>query len=60
MKKYLDNRLMLFLQEQRVPRKIEFIIIEPCSQINWRHSIEPRSITTGMISMNIVDQASIE
>jgi len=55
MKKYLDNRLMLFLQEQRFPRKIEFIIIEPCSQINWRHSIEPRSITTGMISMNIVD-----
>lgn len=35
-------------------------MVEPCSQLAWRHQIEPRLITTGLGSMHLVDQATLE
>lgn len=59
-RKYIDNRLLLFVQESRFPRKLDFSITEPCSQLVWRHQVEPRMITTGMASLHLVDQATLE
>ena len=41
-RKYIDNRVLLFIQESRFPRKLDFILAEPCSQLQWRYHIEPR------------------
>lgn len=30
-RKYIDNRVVLLIQEQRFPRKLDFVLIEPCS-----------------------------
>jgi hypothetical protein len=35
-RKYLDNRLILIIQEQRFPRKLDCMVVEPCSQLLWR------------------------
>lgn len=59
-RKYIDNRIVLFVQESRFPRKLDFILAEPCSQLQWRYHVEPRMITTGIHSMHFVDQATIE
>lgn len=59
-RKYIDNRVLLFIQESRFPRKLDFILAEPCSQLQWRYHIEPRQITTGMASMHLADQATLE
>ena len=36
------------------------ILVEPCSQLQWRYQIEPRQITTGLASMHLVEQATLE
>jgi len=36
------------------------ILVEPCSQLQWRYSIEPRQITTGINSLHLVDHATLE
>ena len=59
-RKYIDNRVLLFIQETRFPRKLDFVLVEPCSQLLWRHHIEPMQITTGLASMHLVDQATLE
>jgi hypothetical protein len=59
-RKYIDNRVLLFIQETRFPRKLDFVLVEPCSQLLWRHHIEPLQITTGLASMHLVDQATLE
>ena len=59
-RKYIDNRVLLFIQESRFPRKLDVILVEPCSQLTWRYVIEPRQITTGMSSLHLVDSASLE
>lgn len=59
-RKYIDNRLVLFIQETRFPRRLEFCLTEPCSQLVWRHHVEPRMITTGTASLHLVDQATLE
>ena len=30
-KKYIDNRIILIIQEQRFPRKMDLILVEPSS-----------------------------
>jgi len=30
-RKYIDNRVLLFIQESRFPRTLDFILVEPCS-----------------------------
>lgn len=60
LKKYIDNRVVLFIQEQRFPRKLQFYLIEPCSLILWQHDFAPRQITTGMASLHFANQAAIE
>ena len=30
-KKYIDNRIILIIQEQRFPRKMDMILVEPSS-----------------------------
>jgi len=52
--------VLLFIQEARFPRKLDFVLVEPCSQLLWRHHIEPMQITTGLASMHLVDQATLE
>ena len=59
-RKYIDNRMLLVVQETRFPRKLEFVLTEPCSQLSWRGSVEPRQISTGMASMHLVDIATLE
>ena len=59
-KKYIDNRFVLMIQEFRFPMKLDFIIVEPSSQIVWRSQIEPRIITSGISSMNLIDQSILE
>jgi hypothetical protein len=48
------------VQESRFPRSLDFILIEPCSQLQWRYHVEPRQITTGTSSLHLVDQATLE
>ena len=35
--KYIDNRLMLMVQEQKFPNKIGFSIVEPNSKLLWSY-----------------------
>jgi hypothetical protein len=53
--KYIDNKLLLIIQEQRFPRKIDIILLEPSSFLQWRFVIEPRLITTGVSSLKFLE-----
>ena len=59
-KKYIDNQLVLFIQESKFPSSIAFTLVEPSSRLMWKTSYEPSTEIVTPSSFSVIDQGSFE
>ena len=59
-KKYIDNQLILVVQENKFPATMSFSLVEPSSRLIWKTSYEPRTEIVSPASFSVVDQGSFE
>jgi hypothetical protein len=58
--RYIDNQLILFIQEEKFPSIVKFCLSEPCSNLVWRFQHEPISEIVRPAHFSIIDKGSIE
>jgi len=59
-KKYIDNQLILVVQESKFPASISFTIVEPSSRLLWKTCYEPTTEIVSPSSFSVVDQGAFE
>ena len=59
-KKYIDNQLVLVVQESKFPACLSFALVEPSSRLSWKCTYEPSTEIVGPSSFSVVDPGSIE
>ena len=59
-KKYIDNQLILVVQESKFPASISCTLVEPSSRLLWKTSYEPSTEIVSPSSFSIVDQGAFE
>ena len=59
-KKYIDNQLVLVVQESKFPACLSFSLVEPSSRLSWKCTYEPTTEIVSPSSFSVVDPGSIE
>lgn len=59
-KKYIDNQLILVVQESKFPASISMTLVEPSSRLIWKACYEPTTEIVNPSSFSIVDQGTFE
>jgi len=54
-KKYIDNQLILVIQESKFPASISFTIVEPSSRMIYKTCYEPTTEIVSPSSFSVVD-----
>ena len=54
-KKYIDNQLLLVVQENKFPASISCTLVEPSSRLIWKTSYEPTTEIVTPSSFSVVD-----
>lgn len=58
--KYIDNQLILVVQESKFPASLSFTLVEPSSRLIWKTCYEPTTEIVSPCSFSVVDQGSFE
>ena len=59
-KKYIDNQLLLVIQENKFPASISCTLVEPSSRLIWKTSYEPTTEIVNPASFSVIDQGAFE
>ena len=59
-KKYIDNQLILVVQEQKFPATISLTLVEPSSRLSWKCAYESTTEIVSPSTFSIVDPGSFE
>jgi hypothetical protein len=59
-RKYIDNQLMLVIQETKFPATIGLMLTEPTSRLTWKFTYEVQTEIVNPAGFSLVDQATLE
>jgi len=59
-KKYIDNQLILVIQESKFPASISFTLVEPSTRLLWKTTYEPKTEILSPSSFSVVDMGAFE
>lgn len=59
-RKYIDNQLMVVIQETKFPASLTFTLVEPTSRLMWKFGYEIQTEIVNPASFSVVDPGSME